>query len=215
MPHRQQRWTQCRRRGRSGRRSAAPRAPPLARRRRPCRCRRIVRCECERRPRDGGAAACGAGPAGARRRRRRGQGRDRTDPTASATSVAVSPDECHESRPHGLGCSRLRERPISRSCRPRGSGDSAGSRSRVESLGPEARKTRLVHVRVDLCRRQVGVPEHHLDRAQVSAAVEQVGRKRVPEDVRLSRRVDARLDRVLLQNLPERPCASAIRRRAR
>ena len=35
------------------------------------------------------------------------------------------------------------------------------------------------HVRVNLRRRQVGVPEHHLNGAEVGAALEKVGRKRV------------------------------------
>src|SRR4051812_47259880 len=37
---------------------------------------------------------------------------------------------------------------------------------------------------VDLSGRQIGMAEHHLNRAQVGAAVEQVGRKRVPQDMR-------------------------------
>ncbi len=38
-------------------------------------------------------------------------------------------------------------------------------------------QARLEHVRVDLRRRQIGMPEHGLDRPEVGAAIEQVGRK--------------------------------------
>ena len=50
---------------------------------------------------------------------------------------------------------------------------------------------RLEHVRVDLRRRQVGVAEHHLNGAQVGAALEQVRRERMPQHVRAERRAEA------------------------
>ncbi len=62
---------------------------------------------------------------------------------------------------------------------------------------------RLEHVRVDLRRRQVGVSEHHLDRAQIGAALEQVRREGMPEDVRAERAADAGAASVRLENLPE------------
>ncbi len=40
-------------------------------------------------------------------------------------------------------------------------------------------KTRLEHVRVDFCGRHVGVAEHHLDGAQVGAALEKMRRERM------------------------------------
>ena len=43
---------------------------------------------------------------------------------------------------------------------------------------------RLEHVRVDLRRRQVGVAEHHLDRPEIRAAVEQMRREGMPQHVR-------------------------------
>ncbi len=69
------------------------------------------------------------------------------------------------------------------------------------------------HVRVDLRRRQVGVAEHGLDRAQIRAALEQMRRERVPEHVRAEVRADAGLAAVGLQELPEstarQPAAAA------
>ncbi len=59
------------------------------------------------------------------------------------------------------------------------------------------------HVRVDLRRREIRVAEHHLDRAQIGAALEQVRRKRMPQHVRAERAATARLPRVALQDLPE------------
>ena len=55
--------------------------------------------------------------------------------------------------------------------------------TRMEAIVHSAQAS-LEHVRVDLCRGQVGVAEHHLDRAQVRATLEQVRRERVPQDVR-------------------------------
>ena len=66
------------------------------------------------------------------------------------------------------------------------------SRTWVEPLVHAAQPC-FQHVRVDLRRRQIGVPEHHLDRAQVGAAIEKVRRERVPEDVRADRRTNAGL----------------------
>src|SRR6266545_1834534 len=64
-------------------------------------------------------------------------------------------------------------------------------------------QARLEHVRVNLRRRQVRVPEHHLDRAQIRAPFQQVRREGVPQDVRADIAGDARLDAVVLQHLPE------------
>ncbi len=45
-------------------------------------------------------------------------------------------------------------------------------------------KPRLEHVGVDLGRRQVRVAEHHLDGPQVGAALQEMRREGMPQDVR-------------------------------
>src|ERR1041385_863700 len=57
---------------------------------------------------------------------------------------------------------------------------------------------RLEHVRVDLRGRQIGVPEHQLDRAQVGAVLEQVRGERVAQDVRAQAPRQPRLTAVAL-----------------
>src|SRR5688572_32947764 len=59
------------------------------------------------------------------------------------------------------------------------------------------------HVRVDLRRRQIGVTEHHLDRPEVRAALEQVGGERVTQHVRAEGLRQSGLRRVALEDLPE------------
>src|SRR5919199_5031184 len=54
----------------------------------------------------------------------------------------------------------------------------------VVQLPPAA----IRHVRVQLRRRQVGVAEHLLDGAEVGAALEQMGRERVAQQVRMDPR---------------------------
>src|SRR5258705_9938681 len=61
----------------------------------------------------------------------------------------------------------------------------------------------LQHVGVNLRRREIGVAEHHLDGAEVGAALEQVRRERMPQHVRAERRGDAGAAPVRLQDLPE------------
>ena len=68
---------------------------------------------------------------------------------------------------------------------------------------------RLEHVRVDLRRRQVGVAEHGLDRAQIGAALEQVRRKRVAQDVRTEVRADAGLPPVAPSAASRSRCATS------
>jgi hypothetical protein len=60
------------------------------------------------------------------------------------------------------------------------------SRSRVRPV-VDAAETPAVDVAVDLRRRQRAVAEQLLDHAQVGAALEQVGRERVAETVRVRR----------------------------
>src|SRR2546429_8049823 len=58
-------------------------------------------------------------------------------------------------------------------------------------------------LRVDLRRREVGVPEHLLQRAQVAAAGEQVRRERVTQRVRAHLLLQADPSRVTLNDLVE------------
>ena len=51
---------------------------------------------------------------------------------------------------------------------------------------------RIEDVRVDLRRRQIRMAEHHLDRAQVGAALEQMRRERVAQHVRAELTREAR-----------------------
>src|SRR5262245_3141847 len=64
-------------------------------------------------------------------------------------------------------------------------------------------QSRLEHVRINLRRRQVGVTEHGLDRAQIGAALEQMGRERMPQHVRAEMRAYAGLHAVALEQPPE------------
>src|SRR5688572_354690 len=69
------------------------------------------------------------------------------------------------------------------------------------------------HMCVDLRRREVGVAEHGLDGAEVGAALEQVRRERVTQDVRAEMTAHTGGESVLLQQLPEpeagEPCSTA------
>src|SRR5262245_51346889 len=60
---------------------------------------------------------------------------------------------------------------------------------------------RLEHMRVDLRGRQVSVAEHHLDGAEIGAAVEEVRRERMTHDVRAERPWQARLAPVAFEDL--------------
>jgi hypothetical protein len=59
----------------------------------------------------------------------------------------------------------------------------AESRPWMKSIVDRA-QPRFEDVRVDLRGRQIGVAEHHLNRAQVGATLEQVCGERVPKHVR-------------------------------
>src|SRR3954470_12516197 len=60
---------------------------------------------------------------------------------------------------------------------------------------------RIGYVRIELGRRQIRVAEHLLDGAEVGAALQQVGRERVPQDVRMDAvRVESRLLRQLAED---------------
>src|SRR5215471_9327291 len=85
--------------------------------------------------------------------------------------------------------------------------------SRVK-LVVDRTQPRLQNVRINLRRRQIRVPEHHLDGAQIGAALEQVRGEGVPQDVRTESARDACLHAVRLEDLPEadpRQAAAALR----
>src|SRR5262245_30364735 len=80
------------------------------------------------------------------------------------------------------------------------------SRPRMTSLVYRS-QARFENVRVDLSRRQIRMAEHHLDRAEVRSAFEQVRRERMPHDMRAQRRPDVGLTPVLLEQFPETDAA--------
>jgi hypothetical protein len=61
----------------------------------------------------------------------------------------------------------------------------------------------LEYVGVYLRGRQIGVPEHHLNGAKIRATLEEMGRKRVSENVRAECSAQAGLAPVPFQDLPE------------
>ena len=60
----------------------------------------------------------------------------------------------------------------------------------------------LVHVRVNLRRRNIGVTEHLLDDSQIRTVSQQVGREAMPQKVRIHIFFQATAPRVLLNDLP-------------
>src|SRR5689334_20994972 len=72
--------------------------------------------------------------------------------------------------------------------------------------------TPIGYVRVQLGRREIGMAEHFLDRAEVRAAFEQVRRERVPQQVRVH---TGGIEAGLLGSAPEnQECAGARERPA-
>src|SRR3954454_16186166 len=107
-------------------------------------------------------------------------------PTASATCASVFVPASPYSAASGSAPAPQASRTITNARRgpstgpiPAASGSGARVRLEVDVLQAVARE-----VRVQLRRGDVGVAEHLLDRAQVAAAGEQVGRERVPKRVR-------------------------------
>ena len=90
---------------------------------------------------------------------------------------------------------------------------SLASVARVK-LVVDGAQPRIEDVRVDLRRRQIAVAEHHLDRAQVGAALEQVRGERMPQHVRAERARHTGPLAVLLQDLPEADARQAAPPRA-
>src|SRR5215204_4746518 len=69
-------------------------------------------------------------------------------------------------------------------------------------LTMDASKVLAIDVRIDLRRRDVRMPKHFLDRSQIGASLEQMGRKRMAERVRRHVLVDAGALDVFAQDLP-------------
>src|ERR1700683_751744 len=91
----------------------------------------------------------------------------------------------------------------------------ASSNYRADS---SARMMRLInllqsffdHVRVNLRGGYIGMAKHHLHRAEIGAAVEQVSRKAVPQHVRRQRFAQPGLSAVQRQILPERNAVQLV-----
>ena len=64
-------------------------------------------------------------------------------------------------------------------------------------------ESRAIDMRIDLCRRDVGVTQHRLDRSQVGAAFEQVRGERVAQCMRRDPLIDARDQRIAANELPK------------
>ena len=64
-------------------------------------------------------------------------------------------------------------------------------------------KSLLIHVRIDLGRRNIGVAQHFLNNAQIGAIAEQVGREAVPEKVRINILLQPGAPRVFFHDLPD------------
>jgi hypothetical protein len=68
-------------------------------------------------------------------------------------------------------------------------------------------QARFEHVRVDLRGRKVGVTQHHLNRSKVSSSLQQMRRKRMPDDVWAERLWEAGSTPVAFQDLPKADAA--------
>src|SRR6478736_3416393 len=79
---------------------------------------------------------------------------------------------------------------------------SAPLRARMEAVVDLA-ESRFENVRVDLRRREIGVAEHRLNRAEIGATLEQMRRERMPQYVRTEAAADAGAATASLENLPE------------
>jgi len=61
----------------------------------------------------------------------------------------------------------------------------------------------LIDMRIDLRRRNIGVPEHFLDDAKIGAVAQQVRRKAVSQKVRVNVLFQSGPSRVFLHDLPD------------
>jgi hypothetical protein len=61
----------------------------------------------------------------------------------------------------------------------------------------------LEDVRIDLCRREIGVPEHDLDGAEIGAALEQMRSKGMAQYVRTQLARDPGLRPIAFEDFPE------------
>ena len=64
----------------------------------------------------------------------------------------------------------------------------------------------LIDMRVDLCRRYVGVAQHFLDDSKIRAVAEQMRCEAVPQKVRINVLFQSSPLRVLLNDLPNPRC---------
>ena len=61
----------------------------------------------------------------------------------------------------------------------------------------------LVHVRINLRRRNIGVAQHFLDNAKIGAVPEQMGRETVAQKVRINILLQSCAPRVFFHDLPD------------
>src|SRR5437660_12115498 len=61
----------------------------------------------------------------------------------------------------------------------------------------------LIDMRVDLRRRNIGVPEHFLNNPQIGTVAEEMRRKTVPEQMGINVFLQAGVARFFLHNLPD------------
>ena len=61
----------------------------------------------------------------------------------------------------------------------------------------------LIHMRINLRRRNVGMPEHFLDDAQIGAVAEQMRGKTMPQQVRINICLQSGPPRAFLHDLPD------------
>ena len=66
------------------------------------------------------------------------------------------------------------------------------------------------NMRIDLCGRQIAVPQQHLHNAQISAVIEQMGREGVPQRMRRHLAGDLSHFRITLDDVPERLASHAV-----
>ena len=135
---------------------------------------------------------------------RPGAGRGGRDLVDGAAAVRVDSSECETRRERstrrcatrsGRRCGRRRQQhrrsPRRRRHARAATANCARRIGRISGAGGivvDGAQPGIEDVRVDLRRRQVRVTEHHLDGAQVGAALEQVRRERMAQDVRAQRR---------------------------
>ena len=64
----------------------------------------------------------------------------------------------------------------------------------------------LIDMRIDLCRRNIGVTQHFLNNSQIGAVPQQMRRETVPEKVRVNIFLQPGALRVFFYDLPDARC---------